>query len=184
MKNAIKRMLVKMIFTAEERNMIMNALEYSEYKYKQHGNYDKALHVGIVKSHIKRVIQVQKPENVEKGVTLNDVEKIIHRTAAITGAYIVNKFRDIFKGCNNEPETEVHVQRIINPDDCEKCEHKEKCFVYNVILKHKAQLKERANAEKEVSKNETVYSSEPEQPSFEEPNGEQKVDEEPKESAE
>lgn len=183
MKNAIKRMLVKMVFTAEERNMIMRALDYSEYKYKKHGNYDKALHVGIVKSHIKRVIQVQKPENVEKGVTLNNVEKIIHRTAAITGAYVVNKFRDMFKECDNEPETEVHVQRI-NPDECAECEHKEKCFVYNVILKRELQLKERANSEKEVRENETVETPEPEQPSFEESQGEQKVDEQPAESAE
>lgn len=65
MKNAIKKMLVKMIFTAEERNMIMKALDYSELKYKRHGRYDDALLVGIVKSHLKKFLCEDTPTQHE-----------------------------------------------------------------------------------------------------------------------
>ena len=53
MKNLIKRILVNMIFTAEERNVMIDALDYSEWKCRRSGNTDKALLIGIVKSHIQ-----------------------------------------------------------------------------------------------------------------------------------
>ena len=50
---AIKKLLVKAIFNKRQRNAIMHAIEYSEYKYKQNGKVDQAVHVAVVKEELK-----------------------------------------------------------------------------------------------------------------------------------
>ena len=52
---AIKKLLVKAIFNKRQRNAIMHAIEYSEYKYKQHGKVDQAVHVAVVKEELRDI---------------------------------------------------------------------------------------------------------------------------------
>ena len=101
MKNLIKRILVNMIFTAEERNVMINALDYSEWKCRRKGNTDKALLIGIVKSHIQGFFKkgaekvVEKENEIEKDdyITKREVKKLIIKTAALTSVFIIDKIR-------------------------------------------------------------------------------------------
>ena len=101
MKNLIKRFLVNIIFTTEERNVMIDALDYSEWKCRRRGNTDKALLIGIVKSHIQGFFKkgaekvVEKENEIEKEeyMTKKEVKKLIIRTAALTSVFIMDKIR-------------------------------------------------------------------------------------------
>ena len=115
MKNLIKRILVNMIFTAEERNVMIDALDYSEWKCRRRGNTDKALLIGIVKSHIQGFFKkgaekvVEKENEIEKEdyMTKKEVKKLIIRTAV----FIMDKIRK-------------EVMEIMNIEECGECEKK------------------------------------------------------------
>lgn len=101
MKNLIKRILVNMIFTTEERNVMINALDYSEWKCRRRGDTDRALLIGIVKSHIQGFFKKGVEKVVEKGneiekedyLTKREVKKLIIKTAALTSVFIIDKIR-------------------------------------------------------------------------------------------
>lgn len=136
MKNAIKKMIVNAIFTEEQRNVILKALDYSEFRYQKRGNYDAAVLVGITKSHIKPFFKVgKKEEKVENRI---DVQKLIHATAAITGAYVLQKMKEFFHR-EEEPEVEIH---RVDMNECETCEKKDDCFVYNKIVQEIKKIEE------------------------------------------
>lgn len=174
MKNFIKMLFVNLIFTVEERTVILKALNYSELKYQRHGRYDDALLVGIVKSNLKKFFRVGKPckkkececECMSKNQVEIDVRKIIQRTAAITGAYVLNKFREYVDECEDTPtqhedtKPEIEVYEI-DCDECVKCEQRDKCFIYNVvrkrIMKLEAERQKEQKEKKEVSESEEVH---------------------------
>ena len=52
---AIKKLLVKAIFNKRQRNAIMHAIEYSEYKYKQHSKVNQAVCVAVVKEEMRDI---------------------------------------------------------------------------------------------------------------------------------
>ena len=117
MKNLIKRFLVNIIFTSEERNVMIDALDYSEWKCRRRGNTDKALLIGIVKSHIQGFFKkgaekvVEKENEIEKEnyMTKKEVKKLIIRTAALTSVLIMDKIRK-------------EVMEIMNIEECGECE--------------------------------------------------------------
>ena len=119
MKNLIKRILVNMIFTAEERNVMIDALDYSEWKCRRRGNTDKALLIGIVKSHIQgffkkgaeKVVENRNEIEKENYMTKKEVKKLIIRTAALTSVFIMDKIRK-------------EVMEIMNIEECGECEKK------------------------------------------------------------
>lgn len=177
MKNFIKMLLVNLIFTIEERTVILKALNYSELKYQRHGRYDDALLVGIVKSHLKKFFRVGKPckkkecgcECMSQNQVEIDVRKIIQRTAAITGAYVLNKFREYVDECEDTPtqhedrKPDIEVYEI-DGDECAKCEQRDKCFIYNVVRKRimelEAERQKEQEEKKEVPEAEEVHDAE------------------------
>ena len=118
MKNLIKRILVNMIFTAEERNVMIDALDYSEWKCRRSGNTDKALLIGIVKSHIQgffrkgaeKVAENRNEIEKENYMTKKEVKKLIIRTAVLTSVFIMEKIRK-------------EVMEIMNIEECGECEN-------------------------------------------------------------
>ena len=119
MKNLIKRILVNMIFTAEERNVMIDALDYSEWKCRRSGNTDKALLIGIVKSHIQgffrkgaeKVMEKENEIKKEDYMTKKEVKKLIIKTAALTSVFIMDKIRK-------------EVMEIMDIEECSECEKK------------------------------------------------------------
>lgn len=136
MKNLIKRFLVNIIFTAEERNVMIDALDYSEWKCRRRGNTDKALLIGIVKSQIQgffkkgaeKVVENRNEIEKEDYITKKEVKKLIIRTAALTSVFIMDKIRkevmEIMNIEEDEPkEMEVHVHKY-DAEECGECEKK------------------------------------------------------------
>jgi hypothetical protein len=177
MKNFIKMLLVNLIFTVKERTVILKSLNYSELKYQRHGRYDDALSVGIVKFHLKKFFRVGKPckkkeekcECMSQNQVEIDVRKLIQRTAAITGAYVLNKFREYVDECEDTPtqhedkKPEIEVYEI-DGDECVRCEKRDKCFIYNVvrkkILELEAERQKEQEEKKEVPETEKTHNAE------------------------
>lgn len=169
MKNFIKRILVNMIFTAEERNAIINALDYSELRYRRRGNTERALMIGNVKSRIQGFFKKSEKSvnNNEKNnkfseqsnfLSKEDALKLITKTAAMTAIFVIEEIhQEIMEAMDNkdsEPEDNgeevlVHFQRY-DDEKCSECEKKEKCFLYNHI--HKMENNEKLEDEKHEEK--------------------------------
>lgn len=60
--NKIKRLLVSMIFTEEQRNHIWGSLEFSEYTYKRRGNDGMAEEVKRIMDSLEYIIRTELPE--------------------------------------------------------------------------------------------------------------------------
>lgn len=57
--NIIKRLAVKAIFSKEQRSVIAQSIAYSEHKYRQHGDVDGAIKVGIVRKEVEKAFVVK-----------------------------------------------------------------------------------------------------------------------------
>ena len=57
--NIIKRLAVKAIFSKEQRAVIAQSIAYSEHKYRQHGDVDGAIKVGIVRKEVEKAFVVK-----------------------------------------------------------------------------------------------------------------------------
>ena len=132
MKNLIKRILVNIIFTAEERNVMIDALDYSEWKCRRRGNTDKALLIGIVKSQIQgffkkdaeKVVENRNEIEKEEYMTKKEVKKLIIRTAALTSVLIMDKIRkEVVEIMNIEEYGECEKKNDENENASEKQEN-------------------------------------------------------------
>ena len=188
MKNFIKRILVAILFTIEERNVIMHSLEYSKMRYEKRGSTHSAVKVGMV---IEKMFGwFGKPcdkcggKNV-KCMSQNEVEinigKLIQRTAAITGAYTLQKFIEHvnYKDTPAQHVEEVHLHEV-NPEKCAECEQKEHCLIYKLNSNRKPLKKDEEETTHKEDENDAPQSpsnAEPQPPTFEEACGEKKVEE-------
>lgn len=123
---AIKKLLVKAIFNERQRNTIMHAIEYSEYKYKQHGKVDQAVLVAVVKEEVKDIFSV-KP-TAPKTYSETEVNNIVSGVILHTLDSITTMFKNVLKQHGVEG---VHVElkpgMVLDRAKCEACEHKDEC---------------------------------------------------------
>ena len=123
---AIKKLLVKAIFNERQRNTIMRAIEYSEYKYKQHGKVDQAVRVAVVKEELKDILSV-KPA-APKTYSETEVNNIVSGAILHTLDSITAMFKNVLKQHGVEV---VHVEMkpgmVLDRAKCEACEHKDEC---------------------------------------------------------
>ena len=122
----IKKLLVKAIFNERQRNTIMRAIEYSEYKYKQHCKVDQAVRVGVVKEEVKDIFSV-KPA-APKTYSETEVNNIASGAILHTLDSITTMFKNILK---QHGVKGVHVElkpgMVLDRAKCEACEHKDEC---------------------------------------------------------
>lgn len=130
---SIKKLLVKAIFNQRQRNTIMHAIEYSEYKYKQHGKIDQAVSVGVVKEELNDILGV-KPA-APKTYSENEVGVIVSMAIIRTIDSITAMFKNALK--RNEAEcvcVELKPGMLIDRAKCEVCEHKDECEIKKQVF--------------------------------------------------
>ena len=123
---AIKKLLVKAIFNERQRNTIMRAIEYSEYKYKQHGKVDQAVRVAVVKEELKEILSV-KPV-APKTYSETEVNNIVSGAILHTLDSITTMFKNVLKQNGVEGvHVEIKPGMVLDRAKCEACEHKDEC---------------------------------------------------------
>lgn len=130
---SIKKLLVKAIFNKRQRNTIMHAIEYSEYKYKQHGKVDQAVSVGVVKEELKNILGV-KPA-APKTYSESEMGVIVSTAIIRTIDSITAMFKNALK--RNEVEcvcVELKPGMLIDRAKCEVCEHKDECEIKKQVF--------------------------------------------------
>lgn len=133
---AIKKLLVKAIFNERQRNTIMHAIEYSEYKYKKCGNVDQAVRVAVVKEELKDILSV-KPA-APKTYSDTDVNNIVSGAILHTLDSITTMFKNVLK---QNGVKGVHVElkpgMVLDRAKCEACEHKDECELKKQVFNEK-----------------------------------------------
>lgn len=123
---AIKKLLVKAIFNERQRNTIMHAIEYSEYKYKKHGKVDQAVRVGVVKEEVKDIFSV-KPAT-PKIYSETEVNNVVSGAILHTLDSVTTVFKNILKQRGVEGVyVELKPGVVLDRAKCEACEHKDEC---------------------------------------------------------
>lgn len=133
--NIIKRLAVKAIFSKEQRAVIAQSIAYSEHKYRQHGDVDGAIKVGIVRKAVEKAFVVK---NTRK-YTAKEVAAIVdrHVDAAIRATIdMFNEKRqaEASKDCSTGT---LAVGTVVTREKCEACEHKDECGIYDALFKEK-----------------------------------------------
>lgn len=82
--NIIKRLAVKAIFSKEQRAVIAQSIAYSEHKYRQYGDVDGAIKVGIVRKAVEKAFVVKN----NRKYSAKEVAMIVDRHAAAIRATI------------------------------------------------------------------------------------------------
>lgn len=138
---AIKKLLVKAIFNERQRNMIMHAIEYSEYKYKQHGKVDQAVRVAVVKEELKDILSV-KPA-APKTYSETEVNNIVSGAILHTLDSITTMFKDVLKQNGVEGvHAELKPGMVLDRAKCEACEHKDECELKKQVFDENEPAKE------------------------------------------
>ena len=129
---AIKRLFLKMILNKNQREIIWNAILYSEYKYKQHGDTENAIRVGVVKEEVKKVFTNPKTKYTAKEVD-QIVAGAIHHTLDCVTEFVQQKLNEL-----KEKECQMKVNIvpgvIIDREKCESCDKKDTCDVKKVVF--------------------------------------------------
>lgn len=123
---AIKKLLVKAIFNERQRNTIMHAIEYSEYKYKKHGKVDQAVRVSVVKEEVKDIFSV-KPA-APKTYSETEVNNVVSGAILHTLDSVTTMFKNILKQHGVEGvRVELKPGMVLDRAKCEACEYKDEC---------------------------------------------------------
>lgn len=135
--NIIKRFAVKAIFSKEQRAIIAQSIAYSEHKYRQHGDVDGAIKVGIVRKAVEKAFVVKN----KRKYSAKEVAKIVehHVDAAIRATIdLFNEKRQANKDCSTGT---LAVGTVVTREKCDACEHKDECGIYDFLFKGKEESK-------------------------------------------
>lgn len=133
--NIIKRLAVKAIFSKEQRAVIAQSIAYSEHKYRQHGDVDGAIKVGIVRKAVEKAFVVKN----NRKYSAKEVAMIVdhHVDAAIRATIdMFNEKRqaEANKDCSTGT---LAVGTVVTREKCDACEHKDECGIYDALFKEK-----------------------------------------------
>lgn len=137
MKN-VKRFILSLILSKNERVVIWNSLWFSNHTYRRRGNVDGAASVQVVMNRLEKIIGVTK-QTFTHGEVRKIVKDVIKEAAKQQNTVIGKVAEEYFeKGVHAaqrqfiDDQVESH-GAIIDLDDCEKCESKGDCVIYNAI---------------------------------------------------
>lgn len=152
---AIKKLLVKAIFNERQCITIMHALEYSEYKYKQHGKVDNAVRVAVVKEELKDILTV-KPA-VPKTYNETEVNNIVSGAILNTLDSITEMFKNALKQSEvKDVRVELKPGMVLDRAKCEECEIKDECELKKQVFDEEESENETANESNETAETETT----------------------------
>lgn len=133
--NIIKRLAVKAIFSKEQRAVIAQSIAYSEHKYRQHGDVDGAIKVGIVRKAVEKAFVVK-----------NNRKYSAKEVAMIVDRHVDNAIRATIDMFNRKRQAETDkdcttgtlaVGTVVTREKCDACEHKDECGIYDILFKGK-----------------------------------------------
>lgn len=118
--NIIKRLAVKAIFSKEQRAVIAQSIAYSEHKYRQHGDVDGAIKVGIVRKAVEKAFVVKN----NRKYSAKEVAMIVERHVDATIDMFNEKKRqaEANKDCSTGT---LAVGTVVTREKCDACEHKD-----------------------------------------------------------
>ena len=117
--NIIKRLAVKAIFSKEQREVIAQSIAYSEHKYRQHGDVDGAIKVGIVRKEVAIIVD----RHVDAAIR-----------ATIDAFAEKKRQAEANKDCSTGT---LAVGTVVTREKCDACEHKDECGIYSILFKGK-----------------------------------------------
>lgn len=134
--NIIKRLAVKAIFSKEQRAVIAQSIAYSEHKYRQHGDVDGAIKVGIVRKAVEKAFVVKN----NRKYSAKEVAMIVdrHVDAAILATIDMFNEKKRQAEANKDCSTgTLAVGTVVTREKCDACEHKDECGIYDILFKGK-----------------------------------------------
>lgn len=134
--NIIKRLAVKAIFSKEQRSVIAQSIAYSEHKYRQHGDVDGAIKVGIVRKEVEKAFVVKN----NRKYSAKEVVMIVghHVDAAIRATIDAFAEKKRQAEANKDCKTgTLAVGTVVIREKCDACEHKDECVIYDALFKEK-----------------------------------------------
>jgi hypothetical protein len=134
--NIIKRLAVKAIFSKEQRAVIAQSIAYSEHKYRQHGDVDGAIKVGIVRKAVEKAFVVKNNRKYSAKEVAIIVEH--HVDAAIQATIDMFNEKKRQAEANKDCSTgTLAVGTVVTREKCDACEHKDECGIYDILFKGK-----------------------------------------------
>lgn len=172
----IKKILLSMILSKQERVIIWNTLWFSNYTYRRRGDVDGAAAVQIVMNSTEYVLGVNK-----KNFTKEEVDQIVKdvleasnkATSDVIGNIVNREFKKGYKAGKKAvgEEIEKYAEALvssgesekidfnivpgmkIDKEKCSSCEYKKECAVYEMIFGN-SEEKEEAPKKEETPKKE------------------------------
>lgn len=95
----IKKILFNLLFTKKQKEVLLKAIVYSEYKYRQRGNVDMAVNVHIVFNELSSFL------GLKQTYTREEVDAIVNRLMDERSANESKNLKDAYnKGCHDAIE--------------------------------------------------------------------------------
>lgn len=167
----LKRFILRMLLTKQERVMIWNALWFSNHTYRRRGNVDGAAAVQIVMNSTEHVLGVNKKTFTKEEVDqiVKDVVEASQKATSDVISHIVNRefkkgYKSGQKAMGDEIKELFNLESIsesekidfaevseidLDKEECDVCENKKDCIIYQTVFNHdseekKAEMKEGA----------------------------------------
>lgn len=132
----MKKFLIKLLFNKRQRIIMWHALVYSAYKYRKHGNVDAAVKVQMVMDEVQNKLGI-----VPTTFTKDEVDKIVNSVMNDAKKMEQNAYKaGVKQGIKQANENKnkpvvsmIGVGSVVDLNNCENCESKDSCIVYNSI---------------------------------------------------
>lgn len=152
----IKTLITKMLFNERQRAMIWRALVYSAYKYRKHGNVDRAAAVQTVMNELADSMGV-----IPSVFTKEQVDKIVDDVYT-DAKHHVNKaynagLKEGYILAQKDMQSGLAVGAVLDFEKCATCPNKENCVICQAI-------EDAEKSEGETTDNATPAAEEAEQP--------------------
>lgn len=134
--NIIKRLAVKAIFSKEQRAVIAQSIAYSEHKYRQYGDVDGAIKVGIVRKAVEKAFVVKN----NRKYSAKEVAMIVDRHVDAAIRATIDMFNEKKRQAEADKDCStgtLAVGTVVTREKCNACEHKDECGIYDILFKGK-----------------------------------------------
>lgn len=165
----IKRVILSLLLSKNERVMLWNSLWFSNHTYRRRGNVDGAAAVQIVMNNLEHVLGVTKQkfthEEVQKIVN-DTIEEAVKKSGSIISKVAEEHFKKGLKEAakiiaDSAVDVEFNQGMIIDREECESCEEKRKCIVYKLVFGAEESGEGKGTENSEKTEEQAPKSSEP-----------------------
>lgn len=165
----IKRVILSLLLSKNERVMLWNSLWFSNHTYRRRGNVDGAAAVQIVMNNLEHVLGVTKQkfthEEVQKIVN-DTIEEAVKKSGSIISKVAEEHFQKGLRAAeqmiaDSAVDVEFNRGMVIDREECESCEEKRKCIVYKLVFGAEESGESKDTESSEKTEEQAPKSSEP-----------------------